>query len=140
MLLKVQGKPDEIFKAGTSFQVPPDTPHDACTVPDKVFKALAAYVARIVPPEGKLNDVQRRALLRLATAAARAGDDAALAALREHEGPRMDAGPLADMFRLLTADQVRSTADLKRAGQEAALAGRLPGQLKALQPTTGVTP
>ncbi len=97
-------------------------------------KALAAYVARIVPPTGKLNDVQRRALLRLATAAARAGDDAALAVLREHEGPRMDTGPLADMFRLLTADPVRSTADLKRSGQEATLAGRLPGQLKALQP------
>jgi len=103
-------------------------------------KALAAYVTRIVPPEGKLNDVQQRLLLRLATAAARAGDDAALAVLREHEGPRMNSGPLADMFRLLTAEQVRSSADLKRAGQEATLAGRLPGQLKALQPTAGVTP
>jgi hypothetical protein len=103
-------------------------------------KALATYVARTVPPEGKLNDVQQRALLRLATAAARAGDDAALAALREHEGPRMNSGPLADMFRLLTAEQVRSSADLKRAGQEATLAGRLPGQLKALQPTAGMTP
>jgi 2-methylcitrate dehydratase PrpD len=44
----------------------------------------------------------------LATAAARAGDDAALAALRQREGARMESGPLADMFRLLTADQVRS--------------------------------
>jgi hypothetical protein len=51
MLLKVQGKPDEIFKAGTSFQVPPDTPHDACTVPDKVFKALAAYVVEKGKPQ-----------------------------------------------------------------------------------------
>ncbi len=103
-------------------------------------KAIAAYVARIVPPEGKLTDVHLRALLRLATAAARAGDGAALSVLREHEGPRMGSGPLADMFRLLTADPVRSTADLKRAGQEATLAGRLPGQLKALQPPTGATP
>ncbi len=103
-------------------------------------KALAAYVGRIVPPAGKLNDVQRRALLRLATATARAGDDAALAVLREHEGPRMDSGPLADMFRLLTADPVRSTADLKRSGQEATLAGRLPAQLKALQSSAGGTP
>jgi hypothetical protein len=47
----------------------------------------------------------------------------------------MASGPLADMFRLLTADPVRSTADLKRSGQEATLAGGLPGQLKALQPT-----
>ena len=37
----------------------------------------------------------------------------------------MGAGPLADMFRLLTADQVRSVADLKRSGQEAALARAL---------------
>ena len=93
-----------------------------------------------MPPAGKLNDVQRRALLRLATATARAGDDAALAVLREHEGPRMDSGPLADMFRLLTADPVRSTADLKRSGQEATLAGRLPAQLKALQSSAGGTP
>lgn len=98
-------------------------------------KALAAYVAKVVPASGKLDDAQRRALLRLATAAARAGDDAALAALREREMPRMPSGPLADMFRLLTADPVRSTADLKRSGQEATLAGGLPGQLKALQPT-----
>ena len=43
----------------------------------------------------------------------------------------METGPLADMFRLLTADQVRSVGDLKRSGQEAALARALPGQLKA---------
>jgi hypothetical protein len=97
-------------------------------------KALAAYVARTVPASGGLDDTQRRALLRLATATARAGDDAALAGLREHEAPRMGSGPLADMFRLLTADQVRGVADLKRSGQEAALARGLPGQLKALQP------
>jgi hypothetical protein len=46
----------------------------------------------------------------------------------------MGTGPLADMFRLLTADQIRSVADLKRSGQEAALARALPNQLKALQP------
>jgi hypothetical protein len=46
---------------------------------------------------------------------------------------RMGTGPLADMFRLLTADQVRGVADLKRSGQEAALARSLPGELKALQ-------
>jgi hypothetical protein len=102
-------------------------------------KALTSYVARTVPPSGKLDDTQRRTLLRLATAAARAGDEAALTALRERETPRMDTGPLADMFRLLTAAQVRSVADLKRSGQEAALARGLAGELKALQPGTGVT-
>jgi len=97
-------------------------------------RALAEYAARTIPPTGPLDDTQRRTLLRLATAAARAGDDAALAALREREGTRMQNGPLADMFRLLTAAQVRSVADLRRSGQEAALARALPTDLKALQP------
>ena len=73
-------------------------------------------------------------MLRLATAAARAGDDVALASLREHDTARMGSGPVAELFRLLTADQVRSVADLKRAGREAALARALSGDLKALQP------
>jgi hypothetical protein len=96
-------------------------------------KALAAYAAGTVPTEGSLDDSQRRTLLRLATAAARAGDDATLTALRGREGARMGTGPLADMFRFLTADQVRNVADLKRSGQEAALARELPSQLKAMQ-------
>ena len=53
----------------------------------------------------------------------------------------MECGPLADMFRLLTADQVRSVADLKRSGQEATLARRVcRRQLKALQPPARQTP
>ena len=96
-------------------------------------RALADYAAKTVPAEGKLDDAQRRTLLRLATAAARAGDNAALTALRRRETARMGSGPLADMFRLLTADQISSVADLKRSGQETALARELPGQLKALQ-------
>jgi hypothetical protein len=103
-------------------------------------RALADYTAKTVPAEGRLDDAQRRSLLRLATAAARAGDDAALTALRQREGARMESGPLADMFRLLTADQVRGVADLKRSGQEAALARALPGQLKALQAPAQQTP
>ncbi len=79
-------------------------------------RALAALATRTVPPDGGLDDGQRRTLLRLATATARAGDDAALTELRQREGGRMATGPLADMFRLLTADQVRGVADLKRSG------------------------
>ncbi len=51
----------------------------------------------------------------------------------------MGSGPLADMFRLLTADQISSVADLKRSGQETALAHELPGQLTALQVSAGPT-
>jgi hypothetical protein len=96
-------------------------------------RALSDYVAKAVPPEGELNDTQRRTLLRLATAAARAGDDAALVGLREHQAARMGNGPLADMFRLLTSDQVRTVADLKRSGREATLARGLPDGLKAVK-------
>jgi hypothetical protein len=96
-------------------------------------RALAGYVTRTVPSNGKLDEAQRRALLRLATAAARAGDETALADLRQRETARMETGPVADMFKLLTAPQVRNVADLKRAGQETALARALPAQLKALQ-------
>jgi hypothetical protein len=103
-------------------------------------KALADYAGKTVPAEGALDDGQRRTLLRLATAAARAGDQAELATLREHETARMATGPLADMFRLLTADQVRGVADLKRSGQEAALAHALPADLKALQRSSVQTP
>jgi len=103
-------------------------------------KALADYASKTVPPEGSLDDGQRRTLLRLATAAARAGDQAELATLREHDTERMATGPLADMFRLLTADQVRGVMDLKRSGQEAALARALPAALKALQQSGAQTP
>jgi hypothetical protein len=94
-------------------------------------QALADYVARTVPPEGPLDDTQRRTLVRLATAAARAGDEAALAALRQREILRIGSGQLADLFRLLTAERVRGAADLRRSGQEAALARDLAGQLNS---------
>jgi quercetin dioxygenase-like cupin family protein len=44
LLLKVEGQPDKVFKAGESFQIPPGIPHDACTVPGAVFKVLANYI------------------------------------------------------------------------------------------------
>ncbi|HLK83840.1 MAG TPA: cupin domain-containing protein [Xanthobacteraceae bacterium] len=44
LVLKVAGKPDQTLKAGDSFQIPPNTPHDACTVPGQVFKVLGIYI------------------------------------------------------------------------------------------------
>jgi hypothetical protein len=61
-----------------------------------------------------LNDAQRKVVLRLATAAARADDDATLASLRDKLGARIGSGAQADMFRLLTAPPVRGTSDLPR--------------------------
>jgi len=96
-------------------------------------RALTAYAARTVPAEGKLDDAQRATLLRLATAAARAGDATSLSSLRIRDEPRMASGPIAEMFRLLTADPVRGVGDLTRAGREAGLARGLPQQINALQ-------
>jgi quercetin dioxygenase-like cupin family protein len=42
LLLKVDGKLDQTIKAGGSFETPPLTPHDACTVTG--LKALDTYV------------------------------------------------------------------------------------------------
>jgi hypothetical protein len=97
-------------------------------------RALAAYVSRIVPDEGDLTDSQRRALLRLATAAARAGDDGVLSSLRSRHAGRIGAGPLADMFRLLTAEPVLGSADLPRARREASKSGIIPAGLAAFPP------
>jgi len=87
--------------------------------------ALRALVDRTVPAEGKLSEAQQRGLLRLATAAAQAGDSAELALLRSHDLPRLAPGPIADLFRLLTSDSIQSVADLARSGRELALARAL---------------
>ncbi|MGE0415851.1 MAG: hypothetical protein AB7O80_03505 [Acetobacteraceae bacterium] len=100
-------------------------------------QALSSLTGRTIPPTGPLDDAQRRTLLRLATAAARAGDTATLANLRQKEDERIGTGPIADMFRLLTADAIRDTSDLKRAQREIGLAKALPDGLKALHPATG---
>jgi len=96
--------------------------------------ALASYVARFVPDDGMLRDDQRQALLRLATAAARAGDDLMLSELRVRQAKRFGTGPMADMFGLLTAEPVRGPADLARAKRETGLARAVPAGLASIQP------
>ena len=86
-----------------------------------------------LPETGTLNEAQTRTVLRLATATARAGDDAGLAALRGHYASRIGPGPLADMFRLLIAEPIKTTADIKRSQREVSLAASLPAGLKALE-------
>jgi hypothetical protein len=99
--------------------------------------ALLAYAAHAVPPDGALDEAQARILLRLATAAAHAGDEAVLTSLRTHALARMPAGKLADMLRLLTDGPVENLPDLPRAAQQAALAQELPAALRALDPVAG---
>ena len=91
-----------------------------------------------VPPDAALDLTQQRALVRYATAAAQAGDDATLAQLRTAAGPRMPAGAFGDMFRLLTAEPVRGLDDLPRASRETAMAHDLPKALDALKPPSGL--
>ena len=93
--------------------------------------ALGSLAARSIPPDGALTPAQQDTLLRLASAQARAGDDAALRLLGMKEVARM-AGPRADMFRLLTAAPVGNVGDLKRAAGEVALARAVPAGLAAI--------
>ena len=99
-------------------------------------QAWSDCVALTLPDSGTLDEAQTRTVLRLATATARAGDDPGLSGLRAKYGNRVGAGPLGGMFRLLTAEPVRTTADIKRSQQEMSLAASLPTDLKALQVST----
>jgi len=89
--------------------------------------ALRRYADRMLPAEGALTEPQGVTLLRLATAAAQAGDEVMLARLRDHDLARMPPGRTADMFRMLTSTPVELPEDLPRARHEAALAGGLLG-------------
>jgi hypothetical protein len=91
--------------------------------------ALSAYAQKTVPAGGMLAEKPANVLLRLASAAAQAGDEKLLARLRERELSRMPAGKLADMFRLLTERPVQGVADLPRAAQEAAFDRTVPAEL-----------
>ena len=97
-------------------------------------QAWSDCVALTVPESGGLNEAQTQTVLRLATATARAANDPGLADLRAKYAGRIGAGPLGDMFRLLTAKPIKTTADIKRSKQEVNLAAALPADLKALQP------
>jgi hypothetical protein len=95
-------------------------------------QAWADCTAATVPEAGVLDETQTRTVLHLATVTARADDTARLATLRETYGARIGAGPLGDMFRLLTAEPISTTADIMRSQQEVSLAASLPAGLKAV--------
>ena len=99
-------------------------------------QAWADCVARVLPADGALDEPEAKMVLRLTTATARAGDETGLAGLRDQFGARMGSGPLADMFRLLTAAPVQTSGDIKRSQMEMNLAASIPADLKALQPST----
>jgi hypothetical protein len=96
-------------------------------------QAWSDLTTQTVPDRGALTDAQLRTLVRYATATARAKDEATLATLRQRYGVRVPAGSLGDMFHLLTAKPIQTTADLARAGRETTIAAALPGDLKAIK-------
>lgn len=100
---------------------------------DAAEQAWAGRAAEAVPAEGTLDETAMRVLVRLATAATRAGDTAALAGLRDKYSGRLGSGAMADMFKLLTADSVKSSTDLPRSRGEMAVAAGLPRDLSALE-------
>lgn len=99
--------------------------------------ALAAMnehvAARLPAAPAALAREDRVALARAAAFAALAGDEAALAALREAHGERMREGPLSEAFAALTSDPLRGLADLPRVQQEIGMLRLLPSRLEALR-------
>ena len=85
-------------------------------------RVLAAVAAKTMPTSGLLDATATATVLRWASAAARASDEATLEGLRETVLTRVPAGAPADLLRVLTAAPVREVADLPRAAREAALA------------------
>jgi hypothetical protein len=97
-------------------------------------QAWSDCAALTVSGTGTLDEAQTRTILHLATVTARGGDEGKLARLRDQFGPRIAASPLGDMFSLLTAEPIRTTADIERSQHEVNLAASLPAGLKAVKP------
>jgi hypothetical protein len=96
--------------------------------------AQREHLAASLPaPPSPLTPADRAALARAAAYAALAGEEEALAALRAAHGARMEGGPLAEAFALLTADAARGIADLPRLQRELGLLRMLPTRLEALR-------
>lgn len=85
-----------------------------------------------LPSDGPLDQPQATLLLRTASDAAQARDEAKLQRLQQRFRQRMPSPDLTRVFELLTASPVREVADLSRAGHETATARQLPGQLSAI--------
>jgi hypothetical protein len=94
--------------------------------------ALTDMVARTLPPAGALSDEQQNLVLRLAGAAAQAGDEAALKDMAARLGPRMANKQLSDMFHLLTESPVTGMADMPTVTADIARAKALPASLAAV--------
>ncbi|MCA3418720.1 MAG: hypothetical protein INF88_07450 [Roseomonas sp.] len=87
---------------------------------------------KVPPPPAPLNPSMRRDLARAAAYAAMANDTATLGQLRDTYGARMQGGPLAEAFTLLTGDSLRGVQDLPRLQREISQLRLLPERLGGL--------
>ncbi|MGG5807977.1 hypothetical protein, partial [Falsiroseomonas sp. CW058] len=95
---------------------------------------LGAHLAVALPARpAALDEAQQRLVGRHAALLALAGEDGALAALRQAESPRMAGGAMGDVFALLTAGRLDGVADLPRLRQELEFARVLPSRLDGLR-------
>lgn len=95
--------------------------------------AQREHLAASLPPPAPLGQAGRAAVARAAAYAALAGDDAGLAGLRDAYAARMEGGPLAEAFAMLTADPLRGVADLPRLQREIGFFRAMPSRLEALR-------
>lgn len=107
-----------------------DLAESAKNWPEAVI-ALRRYIDLAVPRTGGLDETQSRIVLRLASAAAQAGDLVTLATVRAQQLPQMPPGKTKDLCDLLTAAPVHSVSDLPRVTQDLMLAQAIPGALSA---------
>ena len=91
---------------------------------------LSAMVAKF-PGTGVLDEGQGRVVLRLGATAARAGDAALLARLRQSYAPRMPAGQR-EVLLVMTVAAIRDEGDLDRAAGEVRQARALPEALQTM--------
>lgn len=91
--------------------------------------ALAALEQKSIASPDTLTVEQQGVVMRLAVAATLSGDSATLTRIAGSYATAMASGPSADLFRLVTSNPVRGTADLPRAFDEIKLARKLPAEL-----------
>jgi predicted negative regulator of RcsB-dependent stress response len=88
--------------------------------------------AKVPAAPAPLNATMRRDLARAAAYAAMANDTATLAQLRDNFAARMQGGPLAEAFTLLTGESLRGVQDLPRLQREISQLRLLPERLSGL--------
>ena len=91
--------------------------------------------SKIPTAPAPLSPAMRRELARAAAYAAMGNDTNALAQLRDNYGARMQGGPLAEAFTLLTGESLRGVQDLPRLQREITQLRLLPQRLGGLNTT-----